>query len=62
VAERLIDWAKADGITLLCTSLLDEMARKKDAGTRLQISSLADYLDHLHTWSKRASATAACRS
>ena len=26
VAERLIDWSKADGITLVCTSLLDEMA------------------------------------
>jgi len=48
VAERLIDWAKADGITLLCTSLLDEMAGKKDAGTRLQISSLADTWIHLN--------------
>ena len=48
VAERLIDWSKAEGITLLCTSLLDEMAGKKDAGTQLQISSLADTWIHLN--------------
>jgi circadian clock protein KaiC len=28
VAERLIDWSKADGITLVCTSLLDEMSSR----------------------------------
>ena len=42
VAERLIDWSKAEGITLLCTSLLDEMATQSDAGSSLQISTLAD--------------------
>src|SRR6202035_4528594 len=26
VAERLIDWSKAAGTTLVCTSLLDEMS------------------------------------
>jgi circadian clock protein KaiC len=25
VAERLIDWSKADSTTLVCTSLLDEL-------------------------------------
>jgi circadian clock protein KaiC len=48
VAERLIDWAKADGITLVCTSLLDDMSGQADAGTQLQISSLADTWIHLN--------------
>jgi circadian clock protein KaiC len=48
VAERLIDWAKADGITLVCTSLLDEMASQSNGGTSLQISTLADTWIHLN--------------
>ena len=49
VAERLIDWSKADGITLVCTSLLDEMSnRAVDGGTPLQISTLADTWIHLN--------------
>jgi circadian clock protein KaiC len=48
VAERLIDWSKADGITLVCTSLLDEMAGQTDGGTPLQISTLADTWIHLN--------------
>jgi circadian clock protein KaiC len=48
VAERLIDWSKADGITLLCTSLVDEMSGNKHVGTQLQISSLADTWIHLN--------------
>jgi len=48
VAERLIDWSKADGITLFCTSLLDEMARQANGGTPLQISTLADTWIHLN--------------
>jgi circadian clock protein KaiC len=49
VAERLIDWTKADGITLVCTSLLDEMAGQTiDGGTPLQISTLADTWIHLN--------------
>jgi circadian clock protein KaiC len=48
VAERLIDWCKADGITLVCTSLLDEMASRLDGGTPLQISTLADTWIHLN--------------
>jgi circadian clock protein KaiC len=50
VAERLIDWAKAQGITLVCTSLLDEMARQSQGGTSQQVSTLADtwiQLDYL---------------
>lgn len=46
VAERLIDWTKAEGITLVCTSLLDEI-NAKNIGTPLQISTLADTWIHL---------------
>ncbi len=48
VVERLIDWTKADGITLVCTSLMDEMAVQFDGGTPLQISTLADTWIHLN--------------
>src|SRR5205085_214861 len=48
VAERLIDWSKAEGITLVCTSLLDEMASQANGGTPLQISTLADTWIHLN--------------
>jgi circadian clock protein KaiC len=48
VAERLIDWSKAEGITLVCTSLLDETAGQTDGGTPLQISTLADTWIHLN--------------
>jgi circadian clock protein KaiC len=48
VAERLIDWSKAEGITLVCTSLLDEMAGQSEAGSPLQISTLADTWIHLN--------------
>lgn len=48
VAERLIDWSKAYGITLVCTSLLDEMAGQTEGGTPLQISTLADTWIHLN--------------
>jgi circadian clock protein KaiC len=48
VAERLIDWSKAEGITLVCTSLLDEMASQTNGGTPLQISTLADTWIHLN--------------
>jgi circadian clock protein KaiC len=47
VAERLIDWAKASGITLVCTSLLDEMSSHATGGTPLQISTMADTWIHL---------------
>ncbi len=43
VAERLTDWSKASGITLVCTGLVDEVTRHADGGTSsLQISTLAD--------------------
>lgn len=42
VAARLIDWSKSQGITLLCTSLLDETTHRQDAISSLQISTLAD--------------------
>ncbi len=48
VAERLIDWSKADGITLICTSLLDEMSGQKTEGEPLHISTLADTWIHLN--------------
>jgi circadian clock protein KaiC len=48
VAERLIDWSKTDGITLVCTSLLDEMSSQANGGTPLQISTLADSWIHLN--------------
>jgi circadian clock protein KaiC len=48
VGERLIDWAKANGITMVCTSLLDEMAGQFDGGSPLQISTLADTWIHLN--------------
>jgi len=48
VAERLLDWTKSDGITLVCTSPLDEMiGQTLDSGTPLHISSLADTWIHL---------------
>jgi circadian clock protein KaiC len=42
VAERLIDWTKCEGITVVCTSLLNEMSRQTEGGSSLQISTLAD--------------------
>lgn len=48
VAERLIDWAKAAGITLVCTRLLDEMSSRTEGGSPLQISTLADTWIHLN--------------
>lgn len=46
VAERLVDWAKAEGITVLCTSLVTEGA-EPTGGTPLQISTIADAWIHL---------------
>jgi circadian clock protein KaiC len=48
VAERLIDWTKSDGITMVCTSLLDEMSGQLEGGTPVQISTLADTWIHLN--------------
>jgi len=48
VAERLIDWTKADNITLMCTSLLDEMSSSAQTTTPLHVSTLADTWIHLN--------------
>ena len=48
VADRLIDWSKGAGITLICTSLLDEMSNGTGGGSPLQISTLADTWIHLN--------------
>lgn len=47
VAERLIDWTKTAGITLVCTSRLDEAGGQTE-GTPLQISTVADTWLHLN--------------
>lgn len=46
VVERLTDWIKSEGITLLSTSLLDSSAPATE-GTPLQISTIADTWIHL---------------
>jgi circadian clock protein KaiC len=46
VAERLIDWSKAEDITLVCTSLLDEVG--SEGSSPLQISKIADTWIHLN--------------
>jgi circadian clock protein KaiC len=46
VSERLIDWAKAEGRTVVCTSLLDSTEDPTEA-TPLQISTIADTWIHL---------------
>lgn len=49
VTERLIDWSKSRCVTLVCTSLLDEM-EGQDVGssTSLHVSTLADTWIHLN--------------
>ena len=48
VAERLIDWSKALGTTLVCTSLLDEVSSQPASSSQLQISKMADTWIHLN--------------
>jgi len=48
VADRLIEWSKGCGITLVCTSLLDEMSNRAESASPLQISTLADTWIHLN--------------
>ncbi len=48
IGERLIDWTKAEGITLLCTSLTDDRVSDSDDGVPTQMSSLADTWIHLN--------------
>jgi circadian clock protein KaiC len=47
VGQRLVDWSKADRITMVCTSLLNEIAADSRADTPLHISTLADTWIHL---------------
>jgi len=48
VAERLVDWSKGAGVTLICTSLLDEISTDAQSRTPLQISTIADTWIHLN--------------
>jgi circadian clock protein KaiC len=48
VAERLLEWSKADRITCVCTSLLSEVAGQTEGDTSLYISALADTWIHLN--------------
>ncbi len=47
VSERLINWSKSEGITLLCTSLLDELPIHAEGGSSRHISTLSDTWIHL---------------
>jgi circadian clock protein KaiC len=47
VADRLIDWSKAQRVTLMCTSLLDELPGQSQGGSLLRVSTLADTWIHL---------------
>ena len=47
VAERLIDWSKANGITLVCTKLFDEMSSRMEDDSPQRISTFADTWIHL---------------
>jgi circadian clock protein KaiC len=46
VSERLLDWAKSESITLLCTSLLEQMSPKSET-LSMPISTIADTWIHL---------------
>jgi circadian clock protein KaiC len=48
VAERLIDWSKSAGVTLICTSLLDEVSSSSASTSPLQVSTMADTWIHLN--------------
>ena len=48
VADRLIDWSKGEGTTLVCTSLFDEMSSQREGGSQLQISTVVDTWIHLN--------------
>jgi circadian clock protein KaiC len=47
VTERLIDWAKSAGVTLVCTKLLDQMFVPDGNGSNLRVPTLADTWIHL---------------
>ncbi|MCG5500263.1 circadian clock protein KaiC [Ectothiorhodospira lacustris] len=47
ISERLINWSKVEGITLLCSCLVDERTVPSEDSTFRQISTLADTWIHL---------------
>jgi circadian clock protein KaiC len=48
VAERLIDWSKAERITLVCTSLSNEISDRAEDDSLLNLSAMADTWIHLN--------------
>ncbi|MEP7312511.1 MAG: circadian clock protein KaiC [Pseudomonadota bacterium] len=48
VAERLVDWSKATGTTLVCTSLHDDLSGTAEGVAALHISTMADTWLHLN--------------
>ena len=48
VAERLVDWAKSDSITLVCTGLMEETPGVAEGHSPLHVSTLADTWIHLN--------------
>lgn len=48
VAERLVDWSKATGTTLVCTSLHDELRGNAVGVAALHVSTMADTWLHLN--------------
>jgi circadian clock protein KaiC len=46
VVERLLDWSKAEGTTLVCTSLIEEVPT--ESASQLEISKIADTWIHLN--------------
>jgi circadian clock protein KaiC len=48
VAERLLDWSKARRITLVCTSLSNELSERAEEDTLLHMSAMADTWIHLN--------------
>ena len=47
VVERMMNWTKAEGITIVCTSLMDETGPQVET-TPLQVSTIADTWIHLN--------------
>src|SRR6202044_609080 len=48
VAERLLDWSKSRRITLVCTSLSNELSEHAEEDTLLHMSAMADTWIHLN--------------
>lgn len=50
IADRLIDLSKSEGITLLCTSLVNQVGGIAGGRTPLHVSTMADTWIHLNYW------------